>query len=244
MTYFRDGYSVLLKDKDFQTEDGSTNPDLDSIMGLLSQESKGNSGGYWSQYHHKHRPMKSQQLIEIAILVLLVYIAFISSLGVLTTFNEREVPFSSTKASNGGPTYPELPYCKRDISPKTPKILIFATTAPINSAVHYEYQKLGNDSHSKWYGPPSDEIDAAWDGLLEAMNIHATKAEFELQGENFTDMVQLANGDYLGIIGVWHQIHCLDIMRRAFHLDYYAPRLVDGESEVYNIDHYGESQFW
>lgn len=223
------------EDKD-ETEDASSDSELDHTQCLLGRESRSEKSNIaWPQHRRERRSQMSQLVVQILILVLLAYIAVISTIETFTGLEK-----SPRLQQNKDPKYPKLPNCKSLVSELSFSSLTRIILAPANMAVKYEYQKLGKDPYSKWYGPPSDGVDAAWDALLEAMNIRATKEEFEVQSENFTDIVQMADGDYLGIIGVWHQIHCLDVMRRAFHLDYYQPDLGDGETEVYNTNHYGE----
>ena len=44
---------------------------------------------------------------------------------------------------------------------------------------------------------------------IVAKNVRITEEEMLLAGENLTNSVQLVGGDYLGIMGVFHQLHCL-----------------------------------
>ena len=36
-----------------------------------------------------------------------------------------------------------------------------------------------------------------------------SKNEMKKAGENMTNVVQLADGNFLGVLGVYHQLHCL-----------------------------------
>ncbi|KUJ17956.1 uncharacterized protein LY89DRAFT_33966 [Mollisia scopiformis] len=70
-------------------------------------------------------------------------------------------------------------------------------------------------------GPPSPSVDAAWKDLLLGLNVRGTKEELIRGGENFTNIAQLTDGDYVIVPLVYHQIHCLDTFRRMQYIDYY-----------------------
>ncbi|KAK3172816.1 hypothetical protein OEA41_006141 [Lepraria neglecta] len=71
------------------------------------------------------------------------------------------------------------------------------------------------------------------------VNVRVTKEEMMLAGENLTNTAQLLNGDYLAVLGVYHQIHCLDILRKGLHMDYYSPKMTDSDRvKNMNSEHY------
>ena len=72
-----------------------------------------------------------------------------------------------------------------------------------------------------------------------AQNIRVTAEELGPQSENLTSRVQLADGDYLGVISVWHDLHCLDIIRRGLRSDYYGSRIKPEEKVLFTPGHYG-----
>jgi hypothetical protein len=43
----------------------------------------------------------------------------------------------------------------------------------------------------------------------QGQNIRVTREEMELAGENFTNAVELRSGEFLGILDVYHHLHCL-----------------------------------
>ena len=57
-------------------------------------------------------------------------------------------------------------------------------------------------------------------------NIKISKDEIMKAGENMTNIVQLEDGNYLGVLGVYHQLHCL-VSQAAFEaeLQLYAENL-------------------
>ncbi|CAO1605803.1 hypothetical protein XANCAGTX0491_009309 [Xanthoria calcicola] len=76
-----------------------------------------------------------------------------------------------------------------------------------------------NLSRSRFAGEPSPEIDATWDELLAPMNIRVTKAE--LDSENVESVVLPEGGGYLSWIGAFHQLHCINMLRKWVHPEYY-----------------------
>ncbi|KAH9883704.1 hypothetical protein F4778DRAFT_788360 [Xylariomycetidae sp. FL2044] len=91
--------------------------------------------------------------------------------------------------------------------------------------------RLRYEERLEWYPPtspfdeePSDELDAAWDELLYAINIRVTETELRHLGSNLTNRVKVNGGDYIGSMGVYHHLHCLNMLRMIVHRDYYEPR--------------------
>ena len=56
-------------------------------------------------------------------------------------------------------------------------------------------------------------------------------------GENVTNRVQLSDGDYVGVLGVWHHLHCLDHLRRMIHFEYYEKLATEHSLLLYNKKH-------
>jgi len=71
------------------------------------------------------------------------------------------------------------------------------------------------------------------------MNLRLTGEEVDLLHENQTNRLQLDNGDYVGALGVYHHLHCLNNLRRVAHWDYYEARLKDGNLEPFSTAHAG-----
>ncbi|KAI0414007.1 hypothetical protein F5X98DRAFT_378148 [Xylaria grammica] len=82
-----------------------------------------------------------------------------------------------------------------------------------------------------WNQGPSNELDDAWDDLLLALNIRVTSDELTVLNMNKTNRVQVTGGspagdaDYVGVLGVYHHLHCLNNIRRLLDWDYYEPRM-------------------
>ena len=59
---------------------------------------------------------------------------------------------------------------------------------------------------SPYVGPPSVDLDRAWQNLVANMSIRVTKAELERRGQS---SVALPGGGHLAWLGVFHQLHCV-----------------------------------
>ncbi|KAJ4292408.1 hypothetical protein N0V90_009070 [Kalmusia sp. IMI 367209] len=100
--------------------------------------------------------------------------------------------------------------------------------SPANEAVQYAPKRIWQDGdYSPYHKKPGPELDALWSDLLTGQIIRVSKEEMELQGENLTNRVQIADGDYLGTMSVWHSLHCLDRLRKVINMDYYHSVIPD-----------------
>jgi hypothetical protein len=67
---------------------------------------------------------------------------------------------------------------------------------------------------------------------VEALNVRIANAEMDLLHENKSNRMQVTGGnqqndhhDYVGVLGVYYHLHCLNNLRRRIHCDYYGPRM-------------------
>ncbi|KAJ8132571.1 hypothetical protein O1611_g1052 [Lasiodiplodia mahajangana] len=101
------------------------------------------------------------------------------------------------------------------------------------------------ERRTEWYpteapfnGEPSPELDEAWDDLLYAINVRLTEDELRRVGLNITNRVQVNGGDYLGSIGIYHHLHCLNNLRMVVHWDYYEKKWADYPfREQFGVEH-------
>ena len=76
-------------------------------------------------------------------------------------------------------------------------------------------------------GEPSPEVNAAWDELIQVHTIAVDGAAISGIGKNrsrtarYPESFNMGNDAHIAQIDVIHQIHCLDMLRRAVHRDYY-----------------------
>lgn len=100
--------------------------------------------------------------------------------------------------------------------------------APANDVIRYEQHRLWDVGTKIWDQAPSDEVDAAWTELLSRQflssplakelgadvgitvkNVRITEEEMRKAGENLTNSVRPVDGDYVAVLAVYHQLHCL-----------------------------------
>ncbi|KAI1108467.1 hypothetical protein F5Y14DRAFT_459518 [Nemania sp. NC0429] len=91
--------------------------------------------------------------------------------------------------------------------------------------IKYEAKPEWSGMLPPWNQEPSDELDAAWDDLLYALNIRVMKDELDLVGNVTAERVRVNRGDYASEVGVYHHLHCLNNLRMVVHWDYYESRL-------------------
>ncbi|EMD91267.1 hypothetical protein COCC4DRAFT_35178 [Bipolaris maydis ATCC 48331] len=82
--------------------------------------------------------------------------------------------------------------------------------------------KLHNPDEPMYVGPPSDEIDAAWEELLKGRYMQVSEEEAELTFGKPHGLHHHENGvGYLVGLDGLHTLHCVDQLRRALDRDYY-----------------------
>lgn len=85
------------------------------------------------------------------------------------------------------------------------------------------------DTTSIWRMPPSAQVDAAWNhiSMEESELIAVTKEEVEKSGKNASLTIQIpldwhqGRDNYLAQVEVFHNIHCLDELRKEMWSDHY-----------------------
>ncbi|KZS89650.1 hypothetical protein SISNIDRAFT_416712, partial [Sistotremastrum niveocremeum HHB9708] len=114
--------------------------------------------------------------------------------------------------------------------------------APAQSAIKYErrtFAKLG--VLSKFHGPPTDETDEAWNSLYPVGISRVTKAEASKMA-NWTERIP-GDDHYVISLDVFHQLHCLNLVRKALWPDRYGPQelgdpvLEDDDTPFDHVDH-------
>ncbi|KAF3762728.1 hypothetical protein M406DRAFT_264782, partial [Cryphonectria parasitica EP155] len=116
--------------------------------------------------------------------------------------------------------------------------------SPAFEAVEYKPVVFHNNFHedrTPWQGPPTDEVDKAWDAIYRGVGvIKIPKAQAE-QLPNHTLPIPGEEDGYIVGLEVYHQLHCLDFIRRALYPDYYGgdKSMNEQEKKEYwiHIDH-------
>ncbi|KAI9710949.1 MAG: hypothetical protein M1820_002386 [Bogoriella megaspora] len=113
--------------------------------------------------------------------------------------------------SNRGPTHPLNDGPLRDLS------------------LIYETRTYPNLSGNHLWGPPSPTLEAAWNELLEGINIRVTTAELEAARQ---DSVKLPiGGGHLAWLSMHHNLHCLRHVHKYTYRDFYEPNRTHREDD-------------
>lgn len=82
--------------------------------------------------------------------------------------------------------------------------------------------------HSKYRGSPSPEVDAAWEHITTTHLFPLSREEVIKMGKDPDYTVLMPEefgfgaGMHAGFMDVFHNIHCLDFLRREAYSDYYG----------------------
>ncbi|KAL7621420.1 hypothetical protein AAE478_008742 [Parahypoxylon ruwenzoriense] len=103
-------------------------------------------------------------------------------------------------------------------------------------AVRYEFRLYDNFVNSPYGGEPSLESDEAWHQLLNNMSVRVTAEELAAHGQT---SVALPKGGYLAWLGVFHELHCVKILRQWSWREHYFPNMTAHEHahQMVHIDH-------
>jgi len=83
------------------------------------------------------------------------------------------------------------------------------------------YRKV-NANEPQYVGPPSDEIDSAWAGLIHGRYVSITEDEARnAWGENYEEYYQDPVLGFVAGLDVIHTLHCVNRIRKEIDRDYY-----------------------
>jgi hypothetical protein len=104
---------------------------------------------------------------------------------------------------------------------KSPIVLKATTAAPAQHVVEIEFQKFQEGfgwDKSKYQGPPSPELDAAWSDLYTGIIYsRIPKAQAALL-PNKTSAIPGDAGHYIIMLNVFHELHCLVSKYSLLHI--------------------------
>jgi len=96
--------------------------------------------------------------------------------------------------------------------------------SPAQSAVKYETQVYDQLSvRTKYNGPPTDETDEVWSALYEH-DLARISTDEASRLANRTSTIRGDEAHHVIGLGVFHQLHCLDIVRKALWPIRYGPQ--------------------
>ncbi|KAG4413921.1 hypothetical protein IFR04_012936 [Cadophora malorum] len=95
------------------------------------------------------------------------------------------------------------------------------------------FAQYGDGGPTIWRAPPSPEVDEAWDRMVIEDLWPVSQSEIKKMWKDHTVIAKLPAeyGDdaYVAKAAVFHNIHCLNSLRKAIHKDYYFP---DGDPDA------------
>ncbi|KAF2094773.1 hypothetical protein NA57DRAFT_22567, partial [Rhizodiscina lignyota] len=107
-------------------------------------------------------------------------------------------------------------------------------SAPANHLVSYKTMMFSGelDPQTKYMPPeeggmPNDEVDRNWENLYKSTIIKIPQ-ESAAKLVNYTSPVPGDEGSYITMLDVFHQLHCLNIIRRTIYPERYHGQLWDG----------------
>ena len=112
---------------------------------------------------------------------------------------------------------------------------------------------MNPDKPTRFTGLPSEELDAAWNELIQCKRIQATpdtgliktvdqnirlsKDELGERGQE-EGLIELPDGGYYATMTVYHALHCVKRLHHFIYLDHYYPNLT-GSEHVLLMQHAG-----
>lgn len=108
------------------------------------------------------------------------------------------------------------------------------TSAPANPVVAYEYRELDESNVNAWAGKPRPELEDIWDDLMRGRPpdlpssldkltgertgevFRATREDLEMSRGGVDDSIELEHGGYLATLSVYHELHCLEWIKRSY----------------------------
>ncbi|KAF4637013.1 hypothetical protein G7Y89_g1076 [Cudoniella acicularis] len=122
--------------------------------------------------------------------------------------------------------YERIPRAKRSWLKRNPKQIVLnfllIVTSPARGNLEYVRMEMdtAGDHRNKYMGF-TETADEAWTELMSRNNIRLT--EEDLKAINQTS-VSLGGGGYLGMLSVYHELHCVKMIRWAFNKVRYLDR--------------------
>lgn len=105
--------------------------------------------------------------------------------------------------------------------------------------VQIEGSFFDSDPPSIYRQKPSPEVDAAWAKLTAVGQVFLSTEEVIRLGKDpeLTVRNNEKPEEHIGIINVFHEIHCLDMLRRNLHPEYYWPNGTDSPMHWIHVYH-------
>ncbi|KDR69141.1 hypothetical protein GALMADRAFT_215420 [Galerina marginata CBS 339.88] len=112
--------------------------------------------------------------------------------------------------------------------------------SPANEAVEYHVRTHYGDAVDNvspgFWGPPSPEVDQHWQSLSSYSISKIPKNQAALL-PNKTSPIPSDRNNYVAGLDVFHQLHCLNMIRQALHPEYYPKRRMNTTYGDWHIRH-------
>ncbi|KAF9877258.1 hypothetical protein CkaCkLH20_05524 [Colletotrichum karsti] len=105
----------------------------------------------------------------------------------------------------------------------------------IGDEIHLEIFPIQGPPHGKYTGEPRPEVDQAWRDLLQYNNIRVSDEWVHRWGREH-EAVKLPDGGYLGMLSVFHELHCIKRLYQTLSPEYYYPNATKEEVAI-NREH-------
>ncbi|KAI1861752.1 uncharacterized protein JN550_010692 [Neoarthrinium moseri] len=100
--------------------------------------------------------------------------------------------------------------------------LVDSPAKQVGSNMHLEVFPLDKFLEGPYTGEPGAELDRVWADLLQYNNMRIPE-EWVKSHDREYQAVKLPDGGYLGVLSVFHELHCIKRVFRTLHADYYFP---------------------
>ncbi|KAG9220404.1 hypothetical protein CCMSSC00406_0006669 [Pleurotus cornucopiae] len=111
--------------------------------------------------------------------------------------------------------------------------------SPAQDAISYKYYRFFNGFEgdiSPFQAPPSAELDARWAGLYD-FGISRIPRFQAARLPNRTEEIPGDEGNFIIELDVFHEIHCLNQIRKALYPDHYPDMRMDDPSTAEHVNH-------
>ncbi|TEA06088.1 Oxidase ustYa [Colletotrichum sidae] len=123
-----------------------------------------------------------------------------------------------------------------ELEPIKPHIEMYTTTfsSDLDWDENGQLQRVSRPGSKQFVGDPSPEIDANWEHITNGVVV-------DLKGEAAETVIgktyQKPDGSWYVGIEAFHQLHCLNMVRKSLHVDYYGINEPDPHPHKMHIEH-------
>ncbi|EQL03603.1 hypothetical protein OCS_00683 [Ophiocordyceps sinensis CO18] len=103
--------------------------------------------------------------------------------------------------------------------------------SPLSRIVSHEVRPFITDEDHLWTGPPNPVVEENWHQMLLGFDVRVTEDELKRLGR-LDKAVRLNDerGGYVALINVFHELHCLKLIRWSLYPDHFYPNSTAAET--------------